>query len=254
MVTEQNAWYVKFFGEDYLNIYRHTFTPERTAKEVAFVERRLELKVGAHMLDLCCGPGRHSVLLAQRGYRVTGLDLSQSYLDLARRAAADHKVALDTVSADMREIPFEDHFDAAINMYSSFGYLESEAEDLKVLESIARSLRPGGRLLLDMLNREWAVANYIQNDWHAEPDGTLYVERRTLDLVSSRMRVRFIVVSPTGGRHDSVGHDIRLYTLTEMTRLLERVGLREVEVFGGFDDEQYDIGTRRMVICARKGA
>jgi SAM-dependent methyltransferase len=254
MVTEQNAWYVNFFGEDYLNIYRHIFTPERTQKEVAFAERRLGLTTGVRVLDLCCGPGRHSVRLVQRGYKVTGLDLSPSYLDLARRAAADHNVALDTVSADMREIPFDNYFDAVINMYSSFGYLESEAEDLKVLESIVRSLKPGGRLLLDMLNREWAVANYIQNDWHAGEDGTLYIERRALDLMSSRMRVRFVIVGPNGDRRDSMGHDIRLYTLTEMTRLLERVGFDQVEVFGGFDDEPYEIGTRRMVICARNGA
>ena len=131
MGTEQQAWYVNFFGDDYLNIYRHTFTAERTEKEVAFAERQLGLKAGARVLDLCCGPGRHSVLLAKRGYRVTGLDLSQPYLDLAQRAATDSKVAFDTVSADMREIPFNDYFDAAINMYSSFGYLESEAEDLE---------------------------------------------------------------------------------------------------------------------------
>jgi SAM-dependent methyltransferase len=254
MVMGQDAWYVNFFGEDYLNIYRHTFTPERTEKEVAFVERRLKLHVGARVLDLCCGPGRHSVPLAQRGYKVTSLDLSQSYLDLARRAATDCNVELETVSADMREIPFDDYFDAAINMYSSFGYLESETEDSKVLESISRSLKPGGRLLLDMLNREWAVANYIQNDWHSEADDTLYVEHRALDLVSSRMRVRFVVVGPKGDRHDSIGHDIRLYTLTEMTRLLERVGLGEIEVFGGFDDDPYGIESRRMIICVRKDA
>ena len=254
MGTEQQAWYVNFFGDDYLNIYRHTFTAERTEKEVAFAERQLGLKAGARVLDLCCGPGRHSVLLAKRGYRVTGLDLSQPYLDLAQRAATDSKVAFDTVSADMREIPFNDYFDAAINMYSSFGYLESEAEDLKVLESISRSLKRGGRLLLDMLNREWAVANYIQNDWHAETDGTLYVEHRALDLASSRMRVKFIIVGPNGERHDSIGHDIRLYTLTEMTRLLERVGLGGLEACGGFDGEPYGIESRRMVLCARKDA
>ena len=254
MGTEQNAWYVNFFGEDYLNIYRHTLTEERTEKEVAFAERKLALDPGARVLDLCCGPGRHSVLLAKRGYKVTGLDLSRSYLDLARRAAIDSKIEFDTVPADMREIPFNDYFTAVINMYSSFGYLESEAEDLKVLESISRSLKRGGRLLLDMLNREWAVANYIQNDWHAEADGTLYVEHRALDLASSRMRVRFIIVDPNGGRHDSIGHDIRLYTLTEMTRLLEQVGFGGVEVFGGFDGERYAIETRRMILCARKSA
>jgi SAM-dependent methyltransferase len=252
MGKDQSAWYVNFFGEDYLNIYRHILTAERTEKEVAFAEQRLELNPDARVLDLCCGPGRHSVLLALHKYQVTGLDLSQSYLDLAKRAATDSKVAFDTVCADMREIPFDDYFDAAINMYSSFGYLESEAEDLRVLESISRSLNPGGRLLLDMLNREWAVANYIQNDWHAETDGTLYVEHRSLDLASSRMRVRFVIVDPNGGRHDSIGHDIRLYSLTEMTRLLERVGLGKIEVFGGFDSEPYGIESRRMILCARK--
>jgi len=254
MGTKQNAWYVNFFGEDYLNIYRHTLTADRTEKEVAFAERKLELGAGARVLDLCCGPGRHSVLFAKRGYRVTGLDLSQSYLDLARRAASDREVALETVAADMREIPFDNHFDAVVNMYSSFGYLESEAEDLKVLESISRSLKPRGRLLLDMLNREWAVANYIQNDWHSEADGTLYVEHRALDLASSRMRVQFIIVGPNGARHDSIGHDIRLYTLTETIRLLERVGFGGIEVFGGFDGEPYGIESRRMVLCAGKDA
>jgi SAM-dependent methyltransferase len=254
MATEQTAWYVNFFGEDYLNIYRHIFTAERTEKEVTSVERRLELKIGARVLDLCCGPGRHSVLLAKHGYKVTGLDLSQSYLDLAQRSATDSNVTLDTVSADMRDIPFDNYFDAAINMYSSFGYLESEGEDLKALESVSRSLKPQGQFLLDMLNREWAVANYIQNDWHSGADGTLYVEHRALDLVSSRMRVHFIIVGPNGERHDSIGHDIRLYTLTEMTRLLERVGFGVVEAFGGFDGEPYEIGSRRMIIYARKGA
>jgi SAM-dependent methyltransferase len=254
MGTAQHAWYVSFFGDDYLGIYRHTFTAERTEKEVAFAAQKLRLTGGARVLDLCCGPGRHSVLLAQRGYSVTGIDLSQSYLDLARRAAADRQTAIETVLADMREIPFDNHFDAVINMYSSFGYLESEAEDLKVLESISRSLKRGGRLLLDMLNREWAVANYIQNDWHADPDGTLYVEHRALDLESSRMRVRFVIVGPNGSRRDSPGHDIRLYTLTEMIRLLERAGFAGVEVYGGFDGEKYGIETRRMILCAAKNA
>ena len=153
----------------------------------------------------------------------------------------------------MREIPFEGKFDAIVNMYSSFGYLESEADDVRVLESAAKALKAGGRLLLDMLNREWAIDNYIQNDWHTGADGTLYVERRDLDLATSRMHVHFIVVDPDGGRRESIGHIIRLYTLTEMTRLLERVGMRTTAVFGGFDGEEYGIGTRRMIVVAQKG-
>ncbi len=254
MPTRNSSWYVDFFRDDYLNVYGHTFTEERAEKEAAFVASALGLMPGARVLDLCCGQGRHAVRLAKRGFRVTGLDLNRDYLELARRAAEAGNVALETVPADMRAIPFESRFDAIINMYSSFGYLESEAEDFKVLESVAKALSPSGRLLLDMLNREWAVANYIQNDWHSGTDGTLYVERRDLDLATSRMHVRFIVIDPNGGRRESVGHIIRLYTLTEMARLLERVGLGMTTVFGGFDGEPYAIDTRRMIIEACKGS
>jgi SAM-dependent methyltransferase len=152
----------------------------------------------------------------------------------------------------MRKIPFARRFDAVINMYSSFGYLETEADDLQVLESVATALKPGGRFFIDMLNREWAVANYIQNDWHAGPDGTLYIERRELDLASSRMHVRFTIVDPRGGRRESIGHNIRLYTLTEISRMLSRVGFHEIASYGGFSGEPYAIETRRMVICAER--
>jgi SAM-dependent methyltransferase len=252
MASQGSAWYVDFFRIDYLNVYGHMFTEERAEKESAFVARTLDLKPGASVLDLCCGQGRHSVQLAKRGFKVTGLDLNAEYLDLASKAAEAAKVKIETVAGDMREIPFENRFDAIVNMYSSFGYLESEAEDLKVLESAAKALKAGGRLLLDMLNREWAIDNYIQNDWHTGADGTLYVERRDLDLATSRMHVHFIVVDPKGGRRESIGHIIRLYTLTEMTRLLERVGMRVMAVFGGFEGEDYGIGTRRMIIVAKK--
>ncbi|MGA7871929.1 MAG: class I SAM-dependent methyltransferase [Candidatus Binatus sp.] len=253
MGSQGSAWYVDFFRGDYLNVYGHMFTEERAEKESAFVASALDLKAGASVLDLCCGQGRHSVQLAKRGLRVTGLDLNPEYLELAKQAAKAGKVTIETVAADMRNIPYEDKFDAIVNMYSSFGYLESEAEDLKVLESAAKALKAGGRILLDMLNREWAIDNYIQNDWHKGADGTLYVERRDLDLATSRMHVHFIVVDPTGGRRESIGHIIRLYTLTEMTRLLERVGLRMTAVFGGFDRELYEIATRRMIIVGHKG-
>ncbi len=252
MDTRNSAWYVDFFGDDYLNIYRHIFTAERAAQEVSFAERVLKLAPGARVLDLCSGQGRHSVPLAQRGYRVTALDLNPDYLRLAQEAVDVHKLTLETIAADMRRIPFAGSFDAVINMYSSFGYLETESDDLQVLESVATALKPRARFFIDMLNREWAVANYIQNDWHAGPDGTLYIERRELDFVSSRMHVSFTIVDSRGGRRESVGHNIRLYTLTEISRMLSQAGFREIASYGGFNGEPYSIETRRMIICAER--
>lgn len=245
-------WYVEFFGKDYLNVYGDSFTDERAARESAFVERALGLKKADAVLDLACGQGRHAVLLAKAGMRVTGQDLQADYLKLAEEAACKAGVRIETVHGDMRVIPFTGHFDAIINMYTAFGYLESEDEDMKVLHAAAAALKPGGQLLLDLLNREWVVDNYIQNEWRQTPDGTTILEHREFDLMTSRNRVRFISIAPDGKRQESAGHNARLYTLTEIMAMLARAGLRVSAVHGGYGDEPYSIFTRRMIVISRK--
>lgn len=247
-------WYEAFFRGDYLAVYGHEFTADRAESEIAFVERALGLRPDDAVLDLCCGQGRHAVLLAKRGYRVTGQDLSSEYLAIAAEAARAAGCSIETVRSDMRLIPFAGRFDAIINMFTAFGYLESEEEDLRVLTAIAGALKPGGRLLMDLLNREWVVANYAEKDWHAGEDGTLYLEQRRFDLSTSRNHVTFTAVSPEGGRREVGGHHVRLYTLTETIELLTRAGLRLLEVHGGFDGEPYSIATRRMIVVADKSA
>jgi ubiquinone/menaquinone biosynthesis C-methylase UbiE len=248
----QQPWYESFFGRDYLDVYAFQFAPERARSEVDFVIEALGLRPGQHVLDLCSGQGRHAVLLAAAGLEVTALDLSLEYLDIALKAAREADVAFQTVHADMREIPFTDRFDAVINMFSSFGYLESEAEDARVLAAIERCLKPGGLVLLDLLNRDWVVTNYIQNEWHADEDGTIYLEHRELDLTTSRNHVTFTALSPDGSRREIGGHHIRLYTLREVIMMLEAAGLRYETVYGGFAGEPFGIGTRRMIVVACK--
>jgi SAM-dependent methyltransferase len=251
-MTLEPPWYESFFGQDYLDVYGYQFTAERAEQEVEFVIRVLGLKPGDLVLDLCSGQGRHAVPLAARGLHVTALDMSFQYLELASAAAEKAGVQFETVHADMRDIPFEDHFDAVVNMFSSFGYLESEAEDAKVLDAVARALKPGGRVLLDLLNRDWVVANYEMEDSHTGADGTVYLEHRYLDLETSRNHVSFTVVTPDGRRRDVGGHHIRLYTLREMRGALDAAGLVYEGVYGGFAGEAYGIDTRRMIIVARK--
>jgi SAM-dependent methyltransferase len=192
------------------------------------------------------------VELAAAGCAVTGLDLSQQYLDMAQSEARKAGVDLETVRADMRQIPFEGRFDAIVNMFSSFGYLESEDEDAKVLSAVERALKAGGRLLMDLLNREWVIANYEEKDWHEGADGTLYLERRHFDLESSRNHVTFTVITPDGDQREIGGHHIRLYTLREIRGLLSSAGLDFERAYGGFESEDYSTGSRRMIVIARK--
>lgn len=243
-------WYLAFFGADYLDAYGHTFTAERAERETAFIEEILHLRAGDELLDLCCGQGRHAVPLASRGLRVTGQDLNEDYLRMAQRTAVAQGVVLETICSDMRVIPFESRFDAVVNLFSAFGYLESEQEDRKVLAQVAKALKPSGRLLLDLINREWVIANPVPNEWRMDERGRIYLEHRDVDLRHSRNHVTFTIVEPDGTRRESVGHHFRLYTLTEMIGMLESVGLVFTAAYGNFDGSPYTATTRRMIVTA----
>jgi len=251
MTDKGNPWYVQFFKSDYLATYRHVLSVAATAQETAFVEQFLGLASGDTILDLCCGIGRHSIPLAKRGFLVTGQDLNHEYLQQIQREANHEKVSVNVIEGDMRSIPFNNHFDAVINMFSSFGYLHSDTEELRVLSAIKAALRPGGKFLLDLLNREWVIRHYDQYDWREGEDGSLYLEHRDFDLATSLNHITFIIVDPNGNRRRAVGHHIRLYTLTEIKKLLELAGFDLIGVYGGFDGESYSIETRRMIVVAK---
>src|SRR5881628_91380 len=115
-----------------------------------------------------------------------------------------------------------------------------------------RALRPGGRALFDLINREWVIRNQVADESRTGGDATVYLEHREMNLVTSRNHVTFIAIAPDGSRHDLDGHHIRLYTLTELIGMLEATGLHLERVYGGFDDEVYGVDTRRMIVVATK--
>ncbi len=150
-------WWRKFFNDDYLKLYKHD--EGQTSKEADSVIRMLQIEKGKKILDLACGFGRHSVVLAQKGLVVTGYDLSESFLKRAKDVADTMKVNIDLIQGDMRQIPFESEYDAVINMFTAFGFFEHEEEDLQVLKGVHKALKPGGQFLMDVLNREYRNPN-----------------------------------------------------------------------------------------------
>src|SRR2546426_11227074 len=126
-------WYESFFGDSYLDVYGHQLSAEGAEREASFVERALALNAGESLLDLCCGPGRHALLLAQRGLHVTAVDLSQPYLDAAAAGAKRRGIEIQTGRGDKRTLGFGGRFGAAINLFSSVGYLEAGGGDEQVL-------------------------------------------------------------------------------------------------------------------------
>jgi SAM-dependent methyltransferase len=247
MAKTPKRWYEDFFGPDYLVRYIHPETPA----QVEAIEKLLHLRKGARILDVACGAGRHTIGLAKRGYRVTGFDLSRPLLAEARKAARRAGVKATFVEGDMRRLRFTNAFDAAISMFTSFGYFDRADEDRDVLRGIARALKSRGKFLMELFNRDSLVASLPNQSWQARGDGTVVLEDASFDLLRGRFETRQVVIDGKGTREFTAS--VRAYTLAELKEMLDSAGLFVHRVLGGLDLSPYTARSRRMVLYAVKG-
>jgi len=247
---DETPWYKTFFGEDYLRIYSF-LTPERTEREVEGIVRLLDLPPGSAILDLCCGHGRHALALAKRGYQVTGQDLSEVFLQHAQADAKAQGVQVRWLHGDMRKIPFENEFDAVINIFTAFGYLENEGEDQQVLQQVHKALKPRGLFLIETMHREFLLRNFAASEVSRNADGLIVLEERDFDLLTSNCHVQVTMLSPDG-QHSEYTHAERIYSLTEFARMLEAEGLHIQAYYGGLDGSQLRLTSPRLVVIGSK--
>ncbi len=249
LAKRTQPWWETFFGPDYLKQYEHD--ADRTSAEVEGLETILHLRKGARILDLACGAGRHSIELAKRGYRVTGYDLSVELLKEARSAARSAKQHVEFVHGDMRDLAYHGAFDAAINMFSSFGYFETVEEDRKVLTGVARALKARGKFLMERFNRESLAYELPMQGWRVGSDGSVILQEDAFDVLRGRYDTRQIVIDRHGTRehHGSV----RAYTLPELKEMFDAAGLAIHRVLGGLDLSPYRARSRRLILYAVKG-
>jgi len=244
-------WYHEFFDELYLEQYRHLIPPERTTAEVGAIIDLLELGPGARILDLCCGHGRHAVELAARGFNVCGQDLTRMFLERAAEAATERGVSLDLRCGDMREIVHDPPFDAVIHMFTAFGYFDHDEEEAKVMREVARVLRPGGKYLLQTINRDGVMRKFLPKDWDGWDNGMRLLCERTFDPVSGRNRERRETIFPDGSRRVQE-LAVRLFTPTEIRRMMRDAGLEPVASYATLGGDELTIDSMHQVNIAVK--
>jgi SAM-dependent methyltransferase len=230
------------------------FTPERwdaAANEVGELLALTGLAPGAAVLDLACGPGRHALELARRGFRVTGVDRTAEFLEDARRKAHEQGLAVEWIHADMRQFHRPDAFDAVINLFTAFGYFENPADDRTVAHNMFHSLRSGGILVMDLMGKEILARIFRERDWHELPDGSIMLEERKLRSGWDWIENRWILLKSTERSEFRVSH--RLYSAAELSRLLTDCGFASVKALGDLTGSPYDHTAKRLVLVARKG-
>jgi SAM-dependent methyltransferase len=236
------------FGDFYVRSFAAVDDPE--AREQALAAVRLAgVPDGADVLDVPCGFGRHSLPLAEAGYRVVGVDRSPALVEEARRRAGGARRP-KLVRADYRDLPLGDaSFDAALNLFTSLGYLGDE-EDTKALTEIGRVLRPGAPLVIDILDRDRLVSIFREQDWRLLGEGRLLLEQRTFDPASGVVQTTQTVI-PARGDRESRTFSLRVYCATELLAMLDRAGFADARCYGGFDGRPFATDTRLVIVARR---
>jgi ubiquinone/menaquinone biosynthesis C-methylase UbiE len=239
-------WWRDYFGADFFDLHVDLFPESLSRREVAGMIELLQVPTAASILDVPCGWGRHSVLLAEHGYQVVGADLS---FDLLRRAASGPRY----VAADLRTQPFPDaSFDVVINVFTSLGLFLADDEDLQALKEAHRLLKPAGRFLLESMHRDDVVTAYAERDYWRLPDGTEVRVRRRFDPVRGisyeRLQWR---KGEAGGRKQ---HALRLRTATEIAALLQAAGFNDVAYYGDWDGRPFTHRDSSLIAVATRTA
>jgi SAM-dependent methyltransferase len=247
------TWYDR---DDFWETFRPSLFGERrwemAPAEVDSLLELTDLEPGAHVLDLCCGPGRHALELARRGFWVTGVDRTAAYLDAARQKAADEGLKIEFVQEDMRRFVRPGAFDMAINLFTSFGYFKDPADDLQVAKNLQTSLKPGGKLVMEMMGREVLARIFRPRDWVwlDEEEGVIMLEERKLSQSWGWMENTWILLRGSERKSYTLSH--RLYAGTELASLLQQAGFTSVALFGGLEGIPYNQSARRLVAVAEQ--
>lgn len=237
----------KFFEEAWPKISQGFESEADAESEIEWILSHIPLSAGAGVLDAPCGFGRHALALARRGFKVTGVDLSEVELQRARERATAAAVHMDLVCQDMRAMDFSEEFDLALNLFSSIGYFSDE-EDRQLLDRFCRALRPGGAFVLDTRNRDSIIRNFAEEQIQPVPGGTVRIVNR-LDLATSRIRSQWWLQE----ENRSLGETgLRLYSPHELYRMLRPERWSRVELFGGLDGSPITLDSPRIVLVAWK--
>ena len=240
-------WYEDWFDSDAYELVYHQRDLSDARRLADLIERTVRPASGATILDVGCGRGRHSRILAARGYAVTGVDLSERALATARRRAEEEGLDVRFQQADMRDLPFEAAFDGVVNLFTTFGYFEEEEDHARAIREMAQALKPNGWLVQDFLNAPYALAHLVSKD-EREVDGIRIAQRRWEE--EGRLN-KEITLRRNGDAH-TFTESVRLLTLADFERMYHMAGLGLDARFGDYDGGAHTPTSPRLILVARK--
>jgi SAM-dependent methyltransferase len=242
--SNDNEWFRGWFNSPYYHmLYRHRDEAE-AARFLDNLMDALQLPQGKNILDLACGKGRHAIYLNQKGYQVTGIDLSEESIKLANTYSTN---GLSFFTADMRCFDLNSSFDAVLNLFTSFGYFDETAENERVLQRVNLHLKDRGLFVMDYFNP--ATICCKTNGGEIEMDGVKFRISKKIDSGHVIKEIHVI----DGNHENKFMEKVQLFTLHELQVMLKSNGFDFISVKGNYSLEEFNEKTsERMIIIAQK--
>ena len=221
-----------------------------TFREVAKMVELLGMPEKGALLDLACGIGRHSAEFAKQGFQVTGVDITRPYLEIARDNAKAAGLSITYEQGDMRDYCRPDSFNVIVSMCTSFGFFDDIAEDRTVLKNCYRSLKKGGKIVIDVLGKEVIAAQFKDKQWVTYDEYDVLAEARiTRDW--SWIECRWIIMK--GDYKKELQYSHRLYSAAELKDSLRQAGFEDVAAYGDLSGRsEYDNNAKSLVVVGIK--
>jgi len=208
-----------------------------------------DLKPGDSVLDSCCGQGRHSIIFADRGMKVTGVDVTAPYLKTAVERSHEKGLKIEFVEEDILNFLRKESFDCATNLYNSIGYFEDPEDDLVYFKNIFESLKTGGKFIIECTGKEIIAKDFRDCFWYEYDDFKIMVEY-SINLNWTELETRWIFLKE-GVEKDAVFRH-RIFSALELAGLLTEAGFESIEFFGDYDGSLYDQNAKRLIAIAKK--
>ena len=225
-------WYESLF-ENYAHTYDKECFVQGTNGECAFIEEEIARDTTKKIVDIGCGTGRHAIELAQRGYHVTGIDLSASQLKRAREKAAQEGVGVLFEKHDARALPFENEFDLAVMLCEGgFPLMETDEMNFEILKNVTKALKADGKLIFTTLNGLFPLYHSVEKFCAAAgEEGNATYRSNTFDLMTFRDHNTTVIEDDAGNKKEIAANE-RYYVPSEITWLLKTLGYKTIDIFG----------------------
>ena len=244
----KSDWFKDWFNtQEYLSVYQHR--NESDAEEhIKLILENVRLSANAKILDMACGAGRHAILLARKNYNVTAVDLSDNLLSIAKQTADEENLSINFVHSDIRKFNPNDTFDVILNLFTSFGYFETDEENISVLRKAYNLLTYEGHFVLDFFNSEYLVNNLVEYSTDFFEDSEIHIYRK---IKEGRVTKKIVITK--NGKISQYEESVRMFTKDELVDAITKIGFDIYKTFGDFLGNEFDkFNSPRLIMICKK--